>query len=108
MLREIVFLDTFQTWSGDIYVIARAQNRARVGGLHFQKHFIVVDENGAGFGGAIVNHDGDFSALDIGRQAVKTSCGAIEFSECAIERSRAVVLTSGGPSLDAGSRNDGG
>jgi len=39
---------------------------------------------------------------------VKAFCGAIKFSECAIEGSRAMVLTSGGPCPDAYSRNDGG
>ena len=106
MLREIVFLDALQAGVVNVEVVAGAQNCARIGRLHFQKHFIVVNQDGAGFGGAIVNHDGDLGALDIGREAVKTLRGAIEFSESAVQCHRAVVLTRSRKRPEAGGENE--
>src|SRR5271154_2237976 len=107
VLCEVVFLNPFQTGVVDVEAVAGAQNGARIRRLHFQKHFIVVHQDGTGFGGAIVDHDGDFGALDIGREAVKTLCGAIEFPEGAIQRSRTVVLTSRWPRPEARDGNNG-
>src|ERR1700689_1206626 len=107
MLREAIFLNAFQTGRVDVEAVAGTQNRACIGRLHFQKHFIFANQNGTGFGGAVVNNDGDFCALNIGREAVKTLCGPIEFSEGAVERSRAVVLTSRRKRSETCSRNDG-
>ncbi len=107
MLRQIVFFDALQTGIVNVKVVASAQNRAGVGRFHFQKHFIVANQHGAGFGGAIVDHDGDFGALDVRGEAAETLCRTIEFSECAFQCSWAVILPSGRPRPDERDRNDG-
>src|ERR1700722_5455470 len=92
MLGQVVFLHATQPRRVDVQTVTCAENSSRVRLLHFQKHFVAANQDGAIFGGLVVHHHRYIGAFDVSGERMKVLRGAVQLPENAINGGWPVIL----------------